>query len=175
MLIERLTIEGLHGFLSRDIKFQPGVNLLVGINGSGKTSVLNALAWSLSPLKLQDGVVAGFRLASMNFAQISVSYSEKGRSRPRTLMVTQNADSMALRLSGITKVLDIPHARPERRFIGATRGLVSSDDDAAFVLTRSRPTSGTRTAFIVRPPRPCTISYSLFGRAETDGTRTSIS
>jgi predicted ATP-binding protein involved in virulence len=47
--IRRLRIKGLYGYLDKDIRFNADINLLVGINGSGKTSVLNIISWLLQP------------------------------------------------------------------------------------------------------------------------------
>jgi predicted ATP-dependent endonuclease of OLD family len=47
--IQRLRIKGLHGYLDKDIQLNSDINLLVGINGSGKTSVLNIISWLLQP------------------------------------------------------------------------------------------------------------------------------
>lgn len=49
MQIKRLKIIGLYGYINKDIKFNDDLTLLVGINGSGKTSVLNILNWVLKP------------------------------------------------------------------------------------------------------------------------------
>lgn len=44
MRIEQLRIENFKGFSQRELSFHPGFNLVIGENGSGKTSVLDALA-----------------------------------------------------------------------------------------------------------------------------------
>jgi len=49
MNIKRLEINNLYGYMSKTIDFNEGINLLVGINGSGKTSVLNILNWLIIP------------------------------------------------------------------------------------------------------------------------------
>lgn len=43
MRIDRLTIENFKGFSRREFSFAPGFNLIVGTNGTGKTSALDAL------------------------------------------------------------------------------------------------------------------------------------
>src|SRR6266404_872699 len=47
--IHKLSIKGLYGYLDKNIDFESDINLLVGINGSGKTSVLNIISWLLQP------------------------------------------------------------------------------------------------------------------------------
>lgn len=49
MYIESLEIKGLFGHFSKKLKFKHECALLVGINGSGKTTVLNIINWLLRP------------------------------------------------------------------------------------------------------------------------------
>lgn len=49
MKLKRFTATGVHGFLKFDIKFFEDLSLLTGINGSGKTSALNAIVALLTP------------------------------------------------------------------------------------------------------------------------------
>ncbi|RZK00476.1 MAG: hypothetical protein EOO43_25180 [Flavobacterium sp.] len=49
MNITKIIIKNLYGYLNKEIELNPDINLLVGINGSGKTSVLNAINWVLVP------------------------------------------------------------------------------------------------------------------------------
>lgn len=44
MRIERLIVRNFKGFANRELTFHPQFNLIVGENGTGKTSVLNALS-----------------------------------------------------------------------------------------------------------------------------------
>ena len=66
--IRRLRIKGLHGYLDKDITFNPDINLLVGINGSGKTSVLNVISWLLQP-SIPQLCVTEFRTLSLDLIQ----------------------------------------------------------------------------------------------------------
>jgi predicted ATP-binding protein involved in virulence len=50
MKIEHLELEGFRGFESADFDFHPKMNVLIGVNGSGKTSVLDALSSGLDYL-----------------------------------------------------------------------------------------------------------------------------
>jgi DNA repair exonuclease SbcCD ATPase subunit len=49
MIAKTLIINKLYGYLYKTIDFNDKINLLVGINGSGKTSVLNVVNWILTP------------------------------------------------------------------------------------------------------------------------------
>jgi len=48
MFIKKLTLTNFRAYTQAEFDFQPGLNLLVGINGVGKTSVLDALRVCLS-------------------------------------------------------------------------------------------------------------------------------
>jgi predicted ATPase len=49
MNIQNLKIEGLYGYIDKEIEFKKDITLLVGINGSGKTSILNIISWIIKP------------------------------------------------------------------------------------------------------------------------------
>lgn len=49
MLLRQLNISQLHGTINLNINFKEDITLLVGINGCGKTSALNAIDWLLKP------------------------------------------------------------------------------------------------------------------------------
>ena len=48
MLLKTLTITNIRAFNNAEITFQPGINLIVGINGVGKSTILDALRILLS-------------------------------------------------------------------------------------------------------------------------------
>lgn len=50
MIIKKLEVSGLRAFKQASFEFKPGMNLLVGVNGVGKTSVLDALRICLSKI-----------------------------------------------------------------------------------------------------------------------------
>ncbi|UTV37665.1 AAA family ATPase [Ensifer adhaerens] len=49
MQLTRFTATGIHGFLKFDLKFFKDLTFLTGINGSGKTSAINAIVALISP------------------------------------------------------------------------------------------------------------------------------
>ena len=81
MIIRTATFRKLHGHLDIDLSFKPGINILIGTNGSGKTSVLNAMAWTLSPHLIQDDLPAAYLLSTLEFEKIQIAYKNPG-SRP---------------------------------------------------------------------------------------------
>jgi predicted ATP-binding protein involved in virulence len=64
MQIKHLTLAQFRGFEQAEFEFQSGMNLLVGINGAGKSSVLDALrimlSYLLPRLELYKGRAIGF-------------------------------------------------------------------------------------------------------------------
>ncbi len=59
MNVTRLKLTNLRAIGTAELKFQPGCNLIVGVNGAGKTSVLDALAVCLSPVMIDVNGVRG--------------------------------------------------------------------------------------------------------------------
>ena len=64
MILKGAHIQNFKGISSWELEFQPGFNLIKGVNGTGKTSVLEALAVGLG------GFVAGINgVATRHFSQ----------------------------------------------------------------------------------------------------------
>ena len=100
--------------MNKDLPFNPGVNILIGVNGSGKTSILNAMAWTLSPASIQDGVPAAYLLSSLEFDEICITYIETGQEIERRVTAIKSENSLTIQIDNIKEVLDIPIVeRPE--------------------------------------------------------------
>jgi predicted ATPase len=76
MKITNLKVEKLHGYIDKDIDFESDLTLLVGINGSGKTSILNLINWLISP-SLPQLCVTEFKSLTLNFDYRKESYEIK--------------------------------------------------------------------------------------------------
>ncbi|MCD8119125.1 MAG: AAA family ATPase [Lachnospiraceae bacterium] len=64
MRVQRIKIRNFRGIEEKEIEFQPGMNLIIGENGKGKTSVLEAIAVGLG------GFIAGIEgVATRHFSQ----------------------------------------------------------------------------------------------------------
>ncbi|WP_080431472.1 ATP-binding protein [Burkholderia ubonensis] len=90
MKIQRFRGYGVHGALNIDVQFKDRITLLVGINGSGKTTALNLTSWILS---LKFG-----HLAATEFEKLILDISNKNEDYELT--VSKNADLMEINLSG---------------------------------------------------------------------------
>lgn len=108
MIIRKALIKNLHGHLNATISFKPGVNILIGVNGSGKTSILNAMAWTLSPASVQGGLPAGYLLSTLVFDEISIAFTVPGERKFKWLNVTNSHDHITISLDDIEEVLTLP-------------------------------------------------------------------
>lgn len=96
MKINKLVCEKLYGFINKTIDFKENINLLVGINGSGKTSILNIIHWLTKP-SLPD-------LAVTEFSQLILDFTFKNESYQ--LKATQDEVEVRLFLKNLTKDQD---------------------------------------------------------------------
>lgn len=99
MKVESVIIKKLYGHLDFNIKFLPHINFLTGINGSGKTSILNVLAWVLEPSLM--------RLAQLEFSSIKLvcTDSKKGQ---KTIDVKKHKNNVEIAIEGELKKLKVP-------------------------------------------------------------------
>ncbi|MGR3180065.1 MAG: AAA family ATPase [Candidatus Anammoxibacter sp.] len=74
MRIREMQIKGLYGYINKNIKFNNDVTLLVGINGSGKTSILNLISWIFKP-SLPLLCVTQFKNVKLLFTFKKVDYT----------------------------------------------------------------------------------------------------
>ncbi len=93
MKVKRLICENLYGFINKTIDFKESINLLVGINGSGKTSILNILHWLTKP-SFPD-------LAVTEFSQLILDFTYKNDDYQ--LRATQDEVEVRLHLKNISK------------------------------------------------------------------------
>ena len=120
MIIRSTSAKNLHGHLNIDQKFNPGINILIGVNGSGKTSLLNAIAWTLSPGSVQGGLPTAYLLTKLRFDEINIAFTVPGRRKYHRLKATRTDQVVAIAVEGIDEtlkipVLDMPASPPFRR------------------------------------------------------------
>ncbi|NHZ85979.1 MAG: hypothetical protein GWP19_08870, partial [Planctomycetia bacterium] len=73
MQIDNVKIEKLYGYIDKEISFNKDMTILVGINGSGKTSILNILNWIISP-SLPNLCVTEFKTITLNLTFRNTKY-----------------------------------------------------------------------------------------------------
>lgn len=73
MRAKKLVITKLYGYLTKTIEFNDTINLLVGINGAGKTSVLNIINWMLTP-SLPHLSITEFEKLELTFNYLNKDY-----------------------------------------------------------------------------------------------------
>ena len=73
MKIDKLIISNLYGYINKEINFNDDLTLLVGINGSGKTSILNIVNWIITP-SLPNLCVTEFDKISLFFTFKKTQY-----------------------------------------------------------------------------------------------------
>ena len=73
MRANKLIINNLYGYINKIIDFNPHINLLVGINGSGKTSVLNIIYWLITPT-IEHLCITEFKSLILYFNYNDVEY-----------------------------------------------------------------------------------------------------
>ena len=114
MIIKTASFKNLHGYLNPSLSFEPGVNILIGVNGSGKTSILNAMAWTLSPASIQGGLPAAYLLSNLKFDEINIAYTIPGKRKYTRVKAKRFESTIAITVDSIKDALEIPIVvRPE--------------------------------------------------------------
>lgn len=93
MNIKKIEIVKLYGYMSKTIKFNDNINLLVGINGSGKTSILNVINWLITPSWVNLSVTE-FESLTLYFSFKKEDFTLVCRQTPKevTIDITNNTN-----------------------------------------------------------------------------------
>lgn len=86
MIISRIEVKKLYGYMSKEIDFNKEINLLVGINGSGKTSILNLINWLLIP-SLPNLCVTEFEEINLYFEFTNEKYHLNSKQAVKELTI----------------------------------------------------------------------------------------
>lgn len=105
MNINRVIIKNLYGYLNKDINFNKNINLLVGINGSGKTSVLNIINWLLVP--------SITNLCANEFDKIELHFNYKDEDF--VLVSKQDEKELTINLENVSKSYKYPQIQADFR------------------------------------------------------------
>ena len=94
---------GVHGHMGLDLSFKPDLNLLIGVNGSGKTTTLRLIHALLSP-SLED-------LYLIPFSTVTISLVDSRREEKK-VTATKSVNALSISVSGIPQALDLPALDP---------------------------------------------------------------
>ena len=108
MIIESAKFKNLNGHLNPTLSFSPNVNIIIGVNGSGKTSALNAIAWTLSPYSTQGGFPAAYLLANLMFDDIQIEYSLGDGGSKHHVTAKRTDQSISIGVDSIIEEFEIP-------------------------------------------------------------------
>lgn len=82
MKIQRVWAKNLYGNLNFDINLSSGINLLVGVNGSGKTSILNIINWitsiDISTLSITEFQEIGIEVIELTKRKLTIFITQEG-------------------------------------------------------------------------------------------------
>ncbi len=134
MIVTRLKLANLRAIETAEFRFQPGLNLIVGVNGVGKTTVLDALAVCLSAVTKQANKLRG---RAQSFAREDI--------RVGTEALTVQCD-IQLGERDYSYILHRPResSAPQERKAGMPREQVyDTPERAEFLGDMPSPTSGT--------------------------------
>ena len=97
MIISRVRITNLHGYLSFDIPFNERLTFLTGMNGTGKTSVLRAIQGILQP--------SFFLLKQLQFDDIIIDLNEGETNQ--TINAHREGQKVSVNICGVGTI-DLP-------------------------------------------------------------------
>lgn len=108
--------EGIRGYLNHDIHFRDSVTFLIGINGSGKTSVLQLINGITRPSYMD--------LESIDYSYIELSLVDEGKSYILSSKKDINEIEITIKKDGNNKVISQSMGRIKPDF----RGEIDRDD-----------------------------------------------
>jgi len=92
LYLKRIELHGFKSFANRvELEFQPGINVIVGPNGTGKSNIIDAIRWvlgeqsikNLRGYKLEDVIFAGSHLKKpMGMAEVALTLDNSDRLIP---------------------------------------------------------------------------------------------
>lgn len=154
MQIRRLTLSHFRGFMDTTLDFKPGFNLIVGVNGAGKSSVLDALqvliSRALPQLTQADSFNLGFGLGDITIdrGQLTASMDFDCHQESFSIALTEQRDITRNAIKadeGVKQVKDIEKSLEPRgrgrlksgdiRLEGTLRGQTSKRPEVVATLT----------------------------------------
>jgi predicted ATPase len=153
MHLKSMSLTKLHGALTLDVNFHSDVTLLVGINGSGKTSVLNCIEVLLRPDMR--------RLATLEYERLALTFQVQ--ESEYVLTALKNSKRVTLSIAGTQEKLD-PIT------IDLINSIDPDDDEATEQYAQLGPEKHERPMWelLKSLPRPIVITLDRTIAAETD-------
>ena len=131
MLIKKAYFKKVHGHINQDLSFSRDVNILIGMNGSGKTTFLNAIAWILSPESVQGGLKAAYLLSTLEFEEITITFKLRGVRKHQRVTARKTTDAVEIIARDVEGSLHIPVVAKDNPTIPITLG--RSDEASEFI------------------------------------------
>lgn len=160
MRVDELKLSHFRGLLDTEIRFQPGFNLIVGVNGAGKSSVLDALRILLSQVLPMFTPAPRFNLGfdvddvmiGRTSAQAQIKFSCHG-SEPYTYIVHKNLEQRVSKTDGSLR---------EQTTETPNKSELFSSQNPGSVLTRAP------SEYKKRPAQPLVLYFSVGRSRPTD-------
>ncbi len=118
MRLKRLEIRKLYGTFTKTVNFDERLSLLVGINGSGKTSVLRCIDWLLKPDLA--------KLAATRFSSLRLTVSHNGtdlsihaQHEPGRLVLKEESGTLSRQVITVDLARPLESIHDERDFSAA--------------------------------------------------------
>jgi predicted ATP-binding protein involved in virulence len=141
MIVTRLTLSNVRAIETAEFRFKPGLNLIVGVNGVGKTTVLDTLSVCLSSIvKRANDLRVRAEMLTLDDIRIgsdalTVECTVRLRDREHSFLIHKPREASAPRLSGTGMPREQVHDTPERaEFLGDTPSRFSADGMAGRAL-----------------------------------------
>lgn len=108
MLLKELTIDRLYGKYDYDVKFNEDITFIYGMNGCGKTTILN----------ITEAIITGciFRLFEFQFVRIQLSYTDCSKGTIREISIKKHEEEIIVDFEGKTEKI-VRLINPEREVI----------------------------------------------------------
>lgn len=104
-----LCVEGLHGCYNYNVKFNPDVTFLYGLNGCGKTTILN----------ITEAIITGqlFKLFNYKFKQIILYYAKSSNIEDiKSIKITSRRFGLSVEFCDKKYTLEVPNSSEELQF-----------------------------------------------------------
>ncbi len=169
MIVERLSLANFRGFEQIDLAFHPQLNVVAGINGVGKSAVIQAVAALLSralpeftpatnrPVPLSDDDVLYGKIvmaASLGFQVDNIPFDiSLQREREDNLKRRRLIEQIAEARTAVAEETDAEAQRGRRRELRELQSQLNAPRERANLLLRAVPATSTKAGDLDAPGR----------------------